>query len=607
MLSRLIPAALLLSGIAHAFAGEPELAPVVVTAIRLAQTADQTLAPITVITRQDIERSQAQSVQDLLRGQPGIAVANNGGAGKTTNLFLRGANSDHVLVLIDGIKVGSATAGTASFQDLPLELIERIEIVRGPRSSLYGSEALGGVIQIFTRKGGDQTRQAYSLGAGSYGTDYGSAALSGGFGGSGWYSLGLSTFETQGFNACKGSRSAGCFTIEPDRDGYRNQSARLRAGWRFGEGTEAEVNWLQGRGDSKYDGTLVNQSKAAQQVLGVSLDSQLSTLWRSILRLGQSQDNADNFKDGVYTTRFNTRRNTLSWQNDLRLTEHQQVVAGVDWQNDSVDSSTAYAVTSRDNTGLFAQYLAEFGSHSLQLSGRRDDNQQFGTKSTGGATWGYQLNDGLRWTAAYGTAFKAPTFNQLYFPGFGNANLHPESSRNVDLGLAAKGGGSSWSLNAFESRVTDLIGFDASFNPVNIDTARIRGIEAVAATRLSAWDLRGNLTLLDPRNLAAGTSNGKLLPRRAQQALALNADRDFGAWSVGGSLKAEDRRYDNSANTIRLGAYATVDVHGEYRLSRDLRLQARVDNLFDKHYESAYLYNQAGRGLYLTLRYQPTS
>ncbi len=611
MLSRLTPAALLLLGTPFAFASEEngyDLGTIVVTATRTARTADETLVPVTVITRKEIERSQAQSVADLLSGQPGISVANNGGQGKATSVFLRGANADHVLVLVDGMKIGSATTGTASFQDIPMELIERIEIVRGPRSSLYGSEAIGGVIQIFTRKGDGSPKPSFSIGAGSHGTWQGSAALSGGVGSGGWYSLGLSAVDTDGFNACKGKpapNGAGCFTSEPDKDGYRNQSGRLRAGWRFGNGTKAEVNWLRARGNNQYDGSFVNESESIQQVLGASLSFVPSAIWHTSLRVSQSQDDSDNFKNGVFKSRFNTRRDLFSWQNDIELAKGHQLVAGVDWQEDRITSSTAYAVTSRDNTGVFAQYLAEIGGHDVQLSARHDDNQQFGAKTTGGAAWGYNLNRDLRLTASYGTAFKAPTFNQLYFPGFGNASLRPEQSRSLDFGLAGKTGAGRWSLNAFETRVTDLIGFDASFNPVNIDTARIRGIEAVAATRVLDWDLRGNLTLLDPENQAAGANHGKVLPRRARQSLSLSADRDFGNWSAGATLRGAGRRYDNLANTLELDGYATLDLRGEYRLNKDWRLQARVENLFDKDYETAYLYNQPGRGAYLTLRYQP--
>ncbi len=576
---------------------------VVVTATRTARTVDESLASTTVITRRDIERSQATSVPDLLQGLAGVSIANSGGAGKATSVFLRGTNSDHVVVLIDGIKVGSATLGTAAFQDFPVEQIERIEVVRGPRSSLYGSEAIGGVIQIFTRKGGGALMPSASVTLGSYNTRQAAANLSGG-GENSWLNLGLSQLETDGFNACKGSLKAGCFTVEPDKDGYRNTSLNLRAGYRFQPGSEVDFHLLRAQGRNDFDGSFQNQSASVQQAAGLSLKHQASELWSLKLAAGQSEDDSDNFLNGLFMSRFNTRRNTLSWQNDLALAPGHLFTLGLDRQEDVVTSTTAYAVTSRDTTGLFAQYQGRAGKQDFQFSLRRDDNSQFGAYTTGNAAWGRALADDLRVTLAYGTAFKAPTFNQLYWPGFGNPDLKPEHSRSLEAGLGGKAGAGRWSLNAFETRVTDLIGFDGVTNPVNA-SARIRGLEAFAALRLADWDTRLNLTLQDPENRSNTANYGKVLNRRAEQSLRLDLDRDLGAYRMGVTLRAEGRRYDNLANTTRLSGYGLLDLRAEYRLTRDLRLQTRVENLFDKDYETVYLYNQPGRSLFVTLRYQP--
>lgn len=576
---------------------------IVVTATRTAQTADQALASTTVITRKDIERSQAVSVQDLLQGLAGVSIANNGGAGKSTSVFLRGTNSDHVVVLIDGVKVGSATLGTASFQDFPVAQIERIEIVRGPRSSLYGSEAIGGVIQIFTRKGGGAITPSASVMLGSYNTRQATANLSGG-GENSWVDLGLGQLETDGFNACKGSLTAGCFTIEPDKDGYRNASLNLGGGYRFQPGSEVDVHLLRAQAHNDFDGSSQNQSASVQQAVGISLKHQASELWSLKLAAGQSQDDSDNFLNGAFKSRFDTRRNTLSWQNDLALAPEHLVTLGLDRQEDAVSSTTAYTVTSRGTTGLFAQYQGRAGKQDFQFSLRRDDNSQFGAHTTGNAAWGSALADDLRATLAYGTAFKAPSFNQLYYPGFGNPNLNPERSRSLEAGLSGKAGAGHWSLNAFETRVTDLIGFDGTVNPANA-SARIRGLDASAALRLAAWDARLNLTLQDPENRSNTANQGKILNRRAEQSLRLDIDRGFGPYRMGATLRAEGRRYDNLANTTKLSGYGLVDLRGEYRLTKDLRLQARVENLFDKDYETVYLYNQPGRSLFVTMQYQP--
>ncbi|MEI6416002.1 MAG: TonB-dependent receptor, partial [Pseudomonadota bacterium] len=520
--------------------------------------------------------------------------------------FLRGTQSGHTLVLIDGIRVGSATAGLTAFQDLPLALIDRIEVVRGPRASLYGSEAIGGVIQIFTRQGQGPIKPALSFGAGSHNTWEGSTALGGAVGENGWLQAGLASMDTGGFNACRGSLTAGCFTIEPDRDGYRNRSGNWRAGWRLSSHTEAEINGLRTESKNQFDGSYQNEAHSVQQVLGTSLRFSPHADWQSTLQAGQSRDQSNNYKDGLFTDRFDTRHDSLSWQNDLLLGHSRQLIAGIDWQHDQIDSLTAYTATSRENLGVFGQTLLEWRGQDIQVSLRHDDNQQFGGHVTGNAAWGYTLTQGLRWTLAYGTAFKAPTFNDLYYPGYSNPNLRPEESRSAEMGLAGSlGEVGRWSLNLFETQLTDLIGLDVAYTPANIHSARIRGLEGIATTRVMAWELRGNLTWLDPENRSAGPDQGHVLPRRAEQALTLHADRPLGSWRLGASLRAEGRRYDDPANRVTLPGYATLDLRTEYHLSHDWRLQARVENLFDQDYETAYRYTQPGRSLYLTLRYQP--
>lgn len=589
-------------------AGAVYSAPIIVTATRTAQTADETLAAVTVITRQDIERQQATSVVDLLRGTPGLGLSNNGGLGKATSVFLRGTESDHVLVLIDGVKVGSATLGTTAFQDIPVDQIERIEIVRGPRSSLYGSEAIGGLIQIFTRKGGGPLKPYLSLGGGSYQTYNASAGVSGG-GERGWFNVSASGITTEGFNACNGKPSpggAGCFTYEPDKDGYRNVSGSVRAGYRFDGGAEADVRWLRAQGKNEYDGGFVNESQTEQEIYGGRVRFAPATPWHVTLAAGRGRDDSDNYKDGVFKSRFNTLRDTVSLQNDVSIGSRQLLTVGADYQNDRIDSTTAYPITSRDNTGLFAQHQANLGAHDLQASLRRDDNEQFGDHDTGGLAWGYRASAALRLVASYGTAYKAPTFNELYFPGFGNPALQPEASRSTEIGARGAAAGMRWTLTAFQTDVDNLIAYDASINAAaNVDQARIRGAEATLGTRLGGWDMNTALTLLDPENRTEGANNGKVLPRRAEQALRLEADRVFGAYRFGATVRAEGRRYDDLANTRELAGYGTADLRGEYLFAKDWRVQARIENLFDTNYQTVAFYNQPGRSFFVTLRYQP--
>lgn len=571
----------------------PTLDEIVVTATRTPTPLQHTLTSTRVLTRADITRRQSQSLADLLAGEAGLNFVNNGGLGKSTQIVMRGAEPDHVVVLIDGVKIGSATTGQAALQDLPLADIERIEIVPGPNSALYGSEAIGGVIQIFTRKGGGQTGMSAKAGLGRYGTRHAEAGLSGG-GEHGWFSVSARHFHSDGFSVQNGT--------ETDADGYRNLSLALRGGREFAPGSAVDFTWLRAAGDNEFDGTAQNEAETVQSVLGASLRHRINDLWRTRLQWGMSRDESDNFLNGVFKSRFNTRRHSAGWQNDLSLGA-TTLTLGLDWQDDTVESNTAYTVKTRDNTGVYAQLQAGVGAHDFRLALRHDDNSQFGGHSTGNAAWGLAFNESLRGHIGIGTAFKAPTFNELYYPGFGNPALQPEESQSLELGLKGQTGAHRWSATLFENQIDNLIGFDGVTNPSNA-SARIRGLETTLQTRLAGWDLRAALTLQDPENRANSANQGKLLNRRAETSARLDLDRDFGPWRLGATLRGEGRRYDNLANTVKLAGYGLVDLRGEVRLAQDWRLQTRVENLFDKRYETAAGYNQPGAGVYVSLLWQ---
>lgn len=585
------------SSVVHA-ATDETLGELVVTATRTAQAADASLASVTVITRQDIEQLQAHSLPEILRGTAGLTISNNGGAGKATSVFLRGTNADHVLVLVDGIKIGSATLGTASFQDIPVAQIERIEIVRGPRASLYGSEAIGGVIQIFTRRSAGAPAQSASFTTGSYGTYNTALGLSRG-GDQGWFNARLNQQNTGGFNAKRNVAGA-----DLDKDGYHNSSLGLSGGYRFDNGVTADAQALRANSKNQYDGN-PNEAKGVQQVLGGSLRFSPAQDWNMTVRAGSSRDESNSYLNGVFKSSFNTQRDRLSWQNDFAVNADDIFTAGMDYQNDRVDSTTLYARTTRSNNALFGQYQGVFGRSSVQASARRDNNQQFGGHTTTGLGYGYALSNDTRLTASYGTAFKAPTFNQLYYPGFGSATLRPELSRSVELGVAGRFALGKWSVNAYQTDITDLIGFDANFIPVNINTARLTGVDGQMKAQLSDWDIATTLTWQDPRQ-TSGANSGKLLNRRATEALRVEIARQFGEVRVASSLYGEGRRYDDLANTSgkKLGGYGLHDVRAEYRLDKAWSMQGRIDNLLDKQYETAQYFNQARRAVYVTLNYQ---
>lgn len=614
-LSRLLPLGLAIAAAlpgaafaADAGAGDA-LDEVIVTATRTAVTTDAALAPVEVITRDEILRAQATSLADLLRGRAGINLSNQGGDGKLTTLFVRGSESDHVLVLIDGVRVGSATSGLVSFQDLPVSLVDRIEIVRGPRSSLYGSEAIGGVIQIFTRRDRGDATFRFHAGAGSHGRREGGIGIGGGSE-RGWFGLDAGFKRTNGIDACRGAGNpinAGCFVDgQTDRDGYTQHAFSLRGGVNIGESLVLQGHGLRVSGENEYDGSFVDNSDIVQQVVGATLTWQAGERVAVRFAAGSNKDESENFLGTAPAGEFATQRDSASVQADFTLAERQVLTAGIDWLRDRVDSDTPYDDTRRGNGAVFAQYQGGFGAHDVQLAVRRDDNDQFGGKTTGSAAWGMGFAEHWRVTVSYGTAFKAPTFNELYFPFFGNPDLRPESSKTFDLGLAWRGERTRIALNAFETRVDDLIAYDGSiFLPNNIEKTRLRGAELQVDTAVFGWDIVGAVSWLDPENRVPGGNYGKDLPRRARESARIDVDRAFGDFSLGLTGVASGKRYDDLGNTRRVDGFATLDLRAEYRFARHWTLQARVANLFDERYETTSFYNQPGRTWSLMLRFQP--
>ncbi|BBA33596.1 vitamin B12 transporter BtuB [Methylocaldum marinum] len=588
-----------------------KLETVTVTATRTERSVEESLASVTVIDRDEIERRQAQSVQEVLRGVPGLSITNSGGLGKNTSVHLRGTESDHVLVLIDGVRAGSASSGTTAFQDIPIDQIERIEVVRGPRSSLYGSEAIGGVIQIFTRKGGEGFKPYLSFGAGSHSMYKATGGVSGGDDRA-WYSLSGSRIETRGFNACAGRPfslgGGGCFTRQPDDDGYHNTSGSARAGYRFDNGLEIEGNLLHAEGENEFDGTQQNRSTFVQQMVGGRLKYSPFEFWTTTLRAGRTLDESDNFMDRRFSSTFDTQRVNVTWQNDFALTEGHLFTLGLDYYNDQVDGTTDYVVDSRDDKAGFAQYQLTLGGFDAVLGTRVDDNEQFGVYPTGNVALGYGFDNGIRLSASWGRAFKAPTFNELYFPNFGNPALGPETSESWEVGISGQHLNVAWALNGYHTEIDDMIATvcgPARCFAENLDRARILGLEAQASTRLWGFDIAANLSLIDPENLSEGANNGNRLPRRAQTMFRFDLDRSVGPVRVGTTVYGEGRRFDDVANTQRLAGYVTVDLRASVDLYRGLSLEGRVANLLNKQYQTARFFYQDDLNFFLTVRYAP--
>jgi vitamin B12 transporter len=586
---------------------EGEQNAVIVTATRTAQTADDSIASVTVITREDIEKSHALSVPELVRGITGLDVTAQGGFGKLSSFFLRGTNSNQTLALVDGLRFGSVTSGTAAWELLPLSEIERIEIVRGPRSSLYGSDAIGGVIQVFTRAGKGPPRGRVELSVGTQQTGSVAGGLSGGSE-SNWFNVSASAFGTEGIDARQPTTEFGILLDEPDPDGFTNNAFSGRYGHRFQNDSELQLFATQTSGNTEFDSSAGNEDDFTDQAIGATYRIRATSRWNVLLEAGLTTDKRTTFRaDGsVADSTFDTEIQNYLWQNDITLGRAHLLTLGVDLRKDEVDSNVDFKTTSRDNWGVFTQYQGNFGRNNVIVGARVDDNEQFGTEPTGNIGWGYNLPKSMRVVASYGTAFRAPTFNDLYFPDFfgfptSNPDLQPEKSQSTEVGLSGSFRGGGWDVRAYHTEIEDLIALDANFIPQNLNSATINGVEAQISAIVATWLARLQLSYVDP----VDDATGNVLPRRSKEWLKLDFERRYGKTNLLFTLIAQGPRYNDLANTVEVSGYAVVNVAVRHQLSKDWAIGGRINNLFNEDYQTVDTFNELGRNVLFTVAYQP--
>ncbi|MCB8890219.1 TonB-dependent receptor domain-containing protein [Vreelandella malpeensis] len=564
------------------------LDPVVVTATLAPRTANQSLASVTVIDEAAFRRQDPTSVTDLLRGQPGVDVSSNGSFGKNASVYLRGTGSAQNVLLIDGIRLRSATSGGAAWGSLDPRLFERAEIVRGPKGSLYGADAIGGVVQLFTHEpdeaNGPQPR--LSFGGGAFNTARASASLSGVEGGT-RYSFAASHFNTDGQPVRRGG----------DDKGFDNTTALARVSHTFDSGVEAGVLALRARGNNEYDG---GENDFVQQVAGVYVDTPVVEGWRSRLTLSEARDESDNVDEFGDST-FDTTIRTARWQNTFGIGVHE-FIAGVEQSEDRVDSSIAYDETSRDNTAAFTQALFDFAPFTLQTSARFDHNESYGDEVTGSVALGFDLDAHHTLRASYGTAFNAPTYNQLYYPGFGNPDLESETSETVEVGARGQYARFFWDAALYQTDIDNLIaGQGAQFN---VPTSRVRGAELSGGVEQGGWTVAAALTYTDPENRATGNR----LTNRATQSLRMDVDRELGDYAVGGSWIAQNHRYRDAANEDRLAGYGLVNLRAGWQFAPLWSARVTLENALDQDYVTTRSFDgadyiNAGRAAFLSVNF----
>ncbi|HDS1737623.1 TonB-dependent receptor [Pseudomonas sp. BP8] len=596
-----------------------KLPDVLISASRQVESRTATSAANTVFTRTDIDRLQPTSVTDLLTRVPGVQVAPTGGRGGQPSIFIRGTKSAQSLVLVDGVRIANATSGDSGLQFLDIDQIERIEVLRGSRSAVYGSDAIGGVIQIFTRRSsGPGLQPRLRLAAGSNQTWQRSLGVSGGDGAT-RFNLGASLDETAGIDSTGTS-----FASDGEHDAYRNKSLNLSLSHTFGERLEAGLNLLDSRGRSEYDNPFgrfdpVSFNSFGQQPytdfsvssLGTYLDAQLTDAWHSRLELAHSE-NRDDKRDKLSDERFvfNTYRDQLTWQNDLALGDSHNLLVGGDWYEDRVHASTDFSEDSRWNRAAFLQHRFTGEHFSTELGVRRDQNQQFGGQTTWSGSLTVPLNPNNDVLLSYSEGFRAPTFNDLYYPQFSNPALDPEHSKTIELQWRSQLTGSTrLETSLYRTDLRDAIIFGQDSIPRNVASARINGFELALQQQWAGWQGQLGLALIDPRD----RDSGHTLARRAKRTLSLDLDRQFERFGVGASWQAVSSSFDDEANRNSIAGYGLLGLRSSWQASSEVKFEAKLDNLLDKRYSRAlysydganYGYREEGRTWLLSLTWTP--
>ena len=600
-------------------AADTTLSDIVVTASRTEQKVSDALGDISVITQDQIQKAGQTTLVQLLAMQPGIQIAQNGGTGKSSDVYIRGANATHTLVLIDGLRVSSATTGTTALENIPLDQIERVEILRGPASSLYGADAIGGVIQIFTKSGKGQPRLNASVGLGTYGSSSASAGIAGRVENTS-FSVQAGASSTNGVSAIANKTLA---TYNPDDDGYNNRNVSLKLAQHFSDNHEFGIQGWLNEGTNHYDGG--SRSPTAnptnrfdyygnrrQNLISVYSKNQFTDNWLSNLSVGQSEDNLESFSPNTANTLkvrslFKTTQTQYAWQNILTTIAGLFSLAA-ERREQKVEGTTTFARNERNIQSYLIGWQYKLGNHQFQANTRLDQNSQFGDKTTGSVAYSYQITPQWRAHASYGTAFSAPTFNQLYSPlqsGFvGNANLKPEEAENREVGLQYSQGNQRLGAIYYQNKVDDLIvntRVGSVLTPLNVNEANLKGL---TLSYNGTWDrtqVYGNADFLR----AEDADTGNWLPRRAREHGTLGVTQTWGDWQFGSEVESDGHRFDDVANTKRLSGYTLVNVFTNYRINQDWSLNARVNNLFDREYELAKDYGTFGTNLFVTLRYSP--
>jgi vitamin B12 transporter len=604
---------------------------VFVTATRTPIPKDNVIADVTTISSEEIERAGSSSLPELLQRQPGIEISNLGGAGKVSTIGIRGTSSTHSIILVDGIRLSAATTGFTAIEHIPLSQIEKIEIVRGPASSLYGQDAIGGVIQIFTKKGVDGFKPYVGIGYGSYNTSNFQSGIRGGKNQT-TYAINFSAINSDGFSAFVPNSSNGANSINLDKDGYKNYSFSSSVSHKINQNYEINLQYFLSKGKNQFDNRYANYSPSFHgnyrneielETYAVNLKSQINNTWQSGIKLSRSNDRYLDLQkynssiaedDDNLNDLYKTTQDQLSWQNNLALSKGS-INFIYDFLKQKIKTTDLYEKTQRTNHGFMVGYNLLENNHNFQVNLRKDFNNAYDDAVTGNIGYAYTLNTNWTIASSFGTAFVSPSFNYLYALAdsyaLGNPNLKPEKSKNIEASVRYRNDYGSMSFTMFQNKIDDFIIYTAPSDPgsrtstQNLNKAEIQGLTISGDQFLGHFQIKGSMTSQSAKN----EDTDLYLPRRAKSFGNLNLNYYIGYWNIGIEEIFSNKRFDDKANAVKLSGYSITNIVAEYKFNENLNLNFRLNNVFDKDYSlaaegtSGFKYQTPGRSLFANLRY----
>ncbi|MFZ5488633.1 MAG: TonB-dependent receptor domain-containing protein [Pseudomonadota bacterium] len=588
------------------------LPPVVVSATGYPQPLSQALPSVSVITREQIEQSGAQNLTTLLQQVAGVQVTSNGGPGQSGNVYLRGFGGPDVLVLLDGVPMNAQDAtGVAYLNNFTTDQIQRIEIIRGNVSAIYGSGAIGGVVLITTRAGSKKPQASVSVTAGSRNTATVSANASGQEGNTA-LQAGISRYTTQGLSAINSTQLA---NANPNSNGYGNTTMNGSIVQTLSPGQSLGLRAFSSKGRASYDSygayaspTDTNLSRTTQDLYQLFSDNQLTARWKSHLSVSQqstTQTN-QNFSAFPYGATYRTRVQQLLWRNGVQLGGGWTATGGLDWQRQRIASITG-SIPSRERQAkaVFVGLDGSVGGNELQFNLRHDAIDGYSGQNTGFFGYGRELGAGFKAIASYSTAFNAAPLGYLYAPYYGNPNLRPEKAHSVEAALQWSQGVNVLRATLFQTKATDQWQYDFTTSTFqNIASSRTRGLELSGRGTWKGWAYDANLTLQQP--VDTGKPGDPTLQRRARSLANVTVNHEFASVLYGATLHYSGPRWDNgSTGRVTLGSYTTVDLTASGALTKDWSWHARVQNLFDKKYQTVYGYNREPLGVFVGVTWRP--